>query len=187
MLEYEIIVDHSETANKCTILPLNYRADFKIMRGNNRRALAAGLLLHPDGIPMQELQSPSLGLRQIAAIDCVWRRLPAILEKIQKPLPMLVKVPHDFVTAYPRASYKDFDPVGGLATIEALFIAAAFLGHWDLSLLREYYFAERFITANTAAFRRYGFNPQVEKSLFQPRYPRNAQTRRLGRGRSAGT
>lgn len=184
MLVYDIVVDHGETSNKCTILPLAYRSDFNIMRGDKARTLAADILLHPEGVPLQSLNREEFPVQRLAAIDCVWRRLSPILQKIAQPLPLLVRIPAEFVTAYPRASRKDFDPEGGLATIEAIFIAAAFLGNWDQSLLREYYFAEKFIEDNASTFRFYGINPEIQRPIFQPHAPRDSQTRRLGRGRN---
>src|SRR5690349_2347480 len=112
MLQYEIVADHSETSNKCTILPLAYRPDFHIMRKAHK--LEADILLHPDGQPLQDVRSHHLKVARLAAIDCVWRRLQPILQKIEAPLPLLVRIPDEFVTAYPRVSRKDFDPVGGL-------------------------------------------------------------------------
>lgn len=180
MLEYEIIVDHSETANKCTILPLAYRPDFQIKR--RPHSLKADILLHPDGIPITQLKDLSQ-VQRLGAVDCVWRRLDPILQKISGPLPLLVSIPADFLTAYPRASRKDFDPEGGLATIEALFIAAALLGRWDQSLLREYYFGEKFLRENAVMFQRYGIAAHIEEPVFRPLSPSNSQTRRLARGR----
>jgi pre-rRNA-processing protein TSR3 len=139
MFQYEIIVDHTESSNKCTILPLAYRDDFLIVRGQLERPFATTLLLHPDGIDLSQAKPNVTEVTGLGAIDCIWRRLEQILEKVPKPLPTLVRIPDGFLTAYPRRSKKDFDPSAGLATIEALFIAAAFVGHWDYTLLREYF------------------------------------------------
>lgn len=184
-MQFEIIVDHGETANKCTIVPLIYRDDFTIRRtpaGGKTFELASPLLLHPDGIPLNQFTfetRPS----GIAAIDCVWRRLSPILSQLVGSEPQWVSIPSDFVTAYPRRSKKDFDPDGGLATIEALFIAAAFMGHWDLTLLREYFFAEQFLALNASIFQSYHLTPPlVTAPIYQPQ-PRTAQSRREGRGR----
>ncbi len=183
MLEYEIIVDHSETANKCTILPLSYRADFHIDRRRLSHTLSADILLHPNGLPLPQFIMVQPRVQRLAAIDCIWRRLDPILERLEHPHPHLVRIPEQFVTAYPRRSRKDFDPDGGLATIEALFIAAAFVGTWDLSLLREYFFAEKFLELNAAAFRHFGIGQELEAPVFQPLYPLNSRKRRIGRGR----
>ncbi|MFY7928821.1 MAG: hypothetical protein ACOVS5_08105 [Oligoflexus sp.] len=185
MLTYDIIVDHTETANKCTILPLSYRSDFRIARKPKAFRWTADLLLHPEGQSLADFCRAPRPVRSLAAVDCVWRRLEPILRGIEGTPPHFVKIPEEFVTAYPRVSRKDFDPEGGLATIEAIFIAAAFVGVWDPSLLREYFFAERFLTINIEAFRHFGIEPEIPEGIFAPYRPRNAQTRRLGRGRSA--
>jgi pre-rRNA-processing protein TSR3 len=183
MLRYEIIVDHGESSNKCTILPLSYRPDFVLLRGSTDKPLLSEILLHPDGLPFDELKSTKIST--VAAIDCVWRRLTPILNRLGRPLPLAVKIPEEFVTAYPRRSKKSLDPTAGLATIEALFIAAAFLGSWDLTLLKEYFFADRFLELNKAAFRRYDLIPEGDLSspVYQPRHMRNSHHRRIARGR----
>ncbi len=157
MLKYEIIVDHSETSKKCTILPLSYRDDFSIRRYVPNRVLmplSADVLLHPDGVPLDQLSKPKA--IKIAALDCIWRRLEAILKGLKGPIPTLVSIPAGFETAYPRESKDSSDPSRGLATIEALFITAAFLGRWDVSLLDKYYFGDAFLTRNMAVFQEYG-------------------------------
>ncbi len=183
MLEFEIIVDQGETPNKCTIMPLLYRTDFKILRGSMAHTLRADILLHPEGEPLTSMTLAKGSVKSLAAIDCIWRRLGPILEAVDRPHPRLVSIPPGFVTAYPRTSRKDFDPEGGLATIEAIFIAAAFVGSWDLSLLQEYFFAEKFLAMNDLSFRHYGIIPHVQSPVFQPHSPKNSRTRRIGRGR----
>ena len=74
-------------------------------------------------------------------------------------MPELVGIPDGFVTAYPRRNKKDLDPDQGLATIEALFIAAALLGRWDQSLLAHYHFGADFLAKNRRAFERHGAWP----------------------------
>ncbi len=183
MLQYEIIVDHGETANKCTIMPLKYREDFRIIPVSSTPTFVADLLLHPEGKPLSNLNLVQIKVERLGAIDCVWRRLAPILATIEPIEPLLVSIPPGFLTAYPRVSRKDFDPQGGLATIEAIFIAAAFLGTWDLSLLREYFFAEEFLEINRDRFISYGIKPVLQKPVYQPINARNSQTRRIGRGR----
>lgn len=186
MLQYEIIVDHGETANKCTIMPLQYRRDFRLLLGRVKGPFTANILLHHDGLPLDQFLKESQSISTVGVIDCVWRRLDPILEYLEKPLPSLVRIPDEFKTAYPRRSRIDFDPSAGLATIEAIFIAAAFLGHWDETLLREYFFADAFLSMNDAVFRTYDIHPPAERShsLFSPLRPRNSHQRRIGRGRA---
>jgi ribosome biogenesis protein Tsr3 len=195
LMQYEILIDHSERANKCTILPLGYREDFCLARVPQHKIptinpvipkLKSVLLLHPDGIDITTLSNKPLSTHSsIAAIDCVWRRLDPIMSYIEKPLPQLVRIPEGFVTAYPRKTKFDFDPDSGLATIEALFIAAALLGHWDTTLLHEYFFGAEFLRLNSHLFSKYGVDikTQTSASLFQPRFVQNAKKRRVYRGR----
>ncbi len=182
MLEFEIIVDHGETSNKCTILPLRYRQDFHISHVPKSFSREADILLHPEGLALNEFVASKPAIRRLAAVDCIWRRLDPILQVIHAP-PSRVSIPAGFVTAYPRVSKKDFDPSGGLATIEALFIAGAFLGHWDVSMLREYFFAEKFLEMNESAFREYGLLQTWEKPIYQPSVIKTSRSRRLSRGR----
>jgi len=190
-VQYEILVDHGETANKCTVLPLRYRSDFLIRRFKKDgpvKAFRADFLLHPDGDRLDQMPPPASGTACVVGlIDCVWRRLAPIISRLEGPLPPLVRIPDGFVTAYPRKALPPFDPHGGLATIEALFIGAAFLGNWDETLLSEYFFGSRFLSLNRQLFEQFGLWPDGRDesvSLYQPQHPRSAQQRRIGRGRA---
>lgn len=155
---YEVLVDRAETPNKCTILPLADRGDFEILRfePNQRlKPLTGDLFLHPEGVPL-DLLDDGPAVAKISAVDCTWRKLTRFVKRIDGPLPRLGRIPDGFVTAYPRRNKKDEDPEAGLATIEALFIAAAFAGTWDESLFARYHFGSRFLELNRATFERYG-------------------------------
>ena len=185
---YELLVDRDEQAHKCTILPLAYRADFAIRRFHMKAALPplrAELLLHMDGesldllVPTLRAERAARGggaaeplVQSLALIDCVWKRCGRILELIERPLPRLARVPAGFLTAYPRRNKQNLDPADGLATIEALFIAAAFLDVWDESLLKEYHFGARFLAINVPVFARYGLGPPRPAAPATP--PRDA-------------
>lgn len=159
-LEFEIVVDKGETPNKCTILPLADRADFLIMRPARSEpipTLTGDLLLHPDGELLSEIKG--LNVRRLSVIDSNWKWLPLLMNRVQPPVPRLARIPSGFRTAYPRRSKKNTDPEEGLATIEAVFIAAAFLGHWDESLFAKYHFGADFLAMNKDAFLRYGVRP----------------------------
>jgi hypothetical protein len=93
-------------------------------------------------------------------------------------------VEEGFKTAYPRRSRQNIDPSNGLATIEAIFIAAALLGNWDLTLLAEYYFGQKFIQINRELFLELGIPPSLINTLspLSPRF-RSSQQRRRSRGR----
>lgn len=161
---FEVLVDRVETRKKCTILPLGYREDFRIKRfrrGQPLPPLCADLFLHLRGAPLDELVRDGLvaDVRCLGLLDCQWGRCDAILSEGRATLPRLARIPDGFVTAYRRQSRTGDDPAAGLASIEALFVAAAFLGHWDESLLREYHFGAAFLAANEASFIRYGLRP----------------------------
>ena len=89
-----------------------------------------------------------------------------------------MKIPEGFQTAYPRKNDQDLDPDGGLATIEAIFIAAALFGHWDITLLSEYYFGQKFIDINTQKLKELGIFKD-ERPVFKA----NGQTSRARRER----
>jgi ribosome biogenesis protein Tsr3 len=183
VLSYEIFVDHGETPNRCTVLPLAYRSDFTLLKKRFLAPLAADILLHPDGLPLNEFDQERGRVTRLAAIDCVWKRLDPLVRSLPGEIPLRARIPEGFVTAYPRVAKHNADPSGGFATIEAIFLAAAFLGEWDLSLLREYYFGEEFLRRNREAFVHYKIECDFELPVYRPLLPRNSHTRRLSRGR----
>jgi pre-rRNA-processing protein TSR3 len=186
MAFYEFIIDHGETANKCTIAPLIGRPDFHVTRVGRKSTLGplkAKILLHHEGECLSTLREKYTISDGLACVDSIWRRLPRLIEMIERPLPLLAKIPNGFVTAYPRKSRLYEDPDGGLATIEAVFIAAAMLGHWDETLLSEYYFSQSFIEANLARFADFGIQRGLPLAAPGQARARNAWQRRIDRGR----
>lgn len=191
---YEVIIDVGETPNKCTIAPLIHRNDFRVFRVGVDALLGPFLspfLLHPEGDCLsQVIKTNDLSkVTGIASIDCVWRRLSLLMKKIEAPLPKLIKIPEGFKTAYPRFSKKSHrDPAGGLATIEAIFTASALLGHWNVSLLSQYYFGQEFIKINAAHFIELGQSQAKDESLWPHREirKRNSEQRKHDRGRMKG-
>lgn len=166
-VQYEILVDRSERPQKCSILPLANRSDFRIIRFDRRypiRPLSGHLLLHPDGVALNEFSSEGVADADslvLCAIDCNWRRLSGVLRRITGELPEQVRIPEGFETAYPRRNKKNLDPDSGLATIEALFLASAFLGVWDESLLHKYPPGAEFLRRNSLQFDRYGLGTTI--------------------------
>lgn len=127
----------------------------------------------------------------MASVDCVWRRLPKILPRLSwlgEPA-TLAKIPGGFVTSYPRTGRPLADPEGGLATVEAIFIAAALLGNWDPSLLSRYYFGRGFVERNAKRFTELGVQPAADEAQWpaQLRTQRNSFSRNANRGRLATT
>jgi pre-rRNA-processing protein TSR3 len=160
-LQFEILMDRKENPRKCTILPQKARSDFKIRYFGGPKpvpAFAADCLLHIDGEDLATVEKGSY--TSIALIDCNWKKVPLALKKVERPLPRLVRIPEGFETAYPRRNAEGKDPEGGLATIEALFIAAAFLGTWDETILDKYHFKNDFLERNKARWNQYKLGPQ---------------------------
>lgn len=181
---YEVIIDAGETANKCTIAPLASRPDFRLISAKGAEPigpLKSPVLLHPDGECLTKIRSSRGGISGIAAIDCVWRRVDAILSRIAAPLPVLGRIPDGFQTAYLRKSSYGFDPDGGLATIEAIFAARALLGHWQPDLLSKYPFGRAFVELNRGRFLELGVNEASDQNampVFLPKPKNSAQRRR---------
>jgi ribosome biogenesis protein Tsr3 len=153
---YEVLLDKKENPRKCTIHPLKGREDFLVRPFSGNRpisAFQADCLLHVDGENLAEI--PRGSLSSLALIDCTWRKVFPTLQRVEQPLPRLVRIPEGFVTAYPRRNKQGEDPASGLATIEALFIAAAFLGFWDETLLEKYYFKSEFLAINEPLWKKY--------------------------------
>ncbi|MEN9835434.1 MAG: hypothetical protein RL011_1627 [Pseudomonadota bacterium] len=174
-MRYQVLVDRSERINKCTILPLADHPDMEIVRYHRGRpipALLGDMLLHPDGVSLDALATEQRHeVKVLSAIDCTWKRLDSVLRLVDQPLPRLVRIPPGFVTAYPRRNKQNRDPEVGLATIEAVFIAAAFLGHWDESLFGRYAFGQAFLDLNRLTFLDYGVErpiPVLGESLDAP-------------------
>ena len=123
------------------------------------QAFGADCLLHVDGEDLSQI--PRGTFQSLALIDCTWKKVFGAMQRVQRPLPRLVRIPEGFQTAYPRRNAEGKDPDAGLATIEALFIAAAFLGFWDETLLEKYYFGPDFLARNEALWRKFGLGPYV--------------------------
>jgi pre-rRNA-processing protein TSR3 len=147
-LDVLILRDPRESVKKCSLTPLRGRPGIHFVNyARGRRLDGSGrVLLHPDG---EEIGPSDLG-RGILLVDCAWRHLPELLARIdgdprRRRLPALA-------TAYPRKSRLFQDPETGLASIEALYAAAALLGQPCDELLTGYRWAERFLAANPAFF-----------------------------------
>jgi len=93
------------------------------------------------GYTVLALDAPELSVedagRSLLLLDSTWRLLPQLEvclkgEGIRRTLPPVA-------TAYPRVSKIDQDPTGGLASVEALYLARLLLGERDDSLLQAYY------------------------------------------------
>lgn len=136
-----IIRHPKERRSKCSLTPLEGRGDLEFFRARS------GWRFEASGYTVLGLNAPVLSEadaeRPLLLLDSTWRLLPQLEsclvgEGVRRSLP---SVP----TAYPRVSKVTEDPLGGLASVEALFLARLLIGQRDDSLLEGYYWREDFL------------------------------------------
>jgi pre-rRNA-processing protein TSR3 len=139
-----VLRDPRESWARCSLRPLRDREDVRFVSWREDLELVVGhrVLLDPEGPVLSEADAD----RGLFVIDSSWRRLPRIGSAVVDDPPRRSLPP--LRTAYPRRSSTFQDPAAGLATVEALFAAAALLGRPDPTLLDGYRFAEAFLAAN---------------------------------------
>ena len=112
-----IIRHPKERRSKCSLTPLEGRGDLEFFRARS------GWRFEASGYTVLGLNAPVLSEadaeRPLLLLDSTWRLLPQLEsclvgEGVRRSLP---SVP----TAYPRVSKVTEDPLGGLASVEALF------------------------------------------------------------------
>jgi pre-rRNA-processing protein TSR3 len=141
MVPISVIRHPKERRSKCSLTPLEGRADIDFFRARSNWSFdMTGFTVLALGAP--ELSPEDAG-RPLLLLDSTWRLLPQIEaclhgQGVRRTLPA---VP----TAYPRISKIAEDPMGGLASVEALFLAKLLLGERDDALLAEYYWREEFL------------------------------------------
>jgi len=143
-LDILIVRDPKEPSKKCSLTPLRGLPGLRFvsLRGGKRVDAGRRIWLHPEG---EELSAADRGLG-LLLVDCAWRKLPAISKAIDGEL--LPRRLPKLVTAYPRRSKVAVDPSQGLASVEALYAAIAFLEGPRPELLANYRWAEQFLAAN---------------------------------------
>lgn len=138
-----VIRHKKERKSKCSLQPLVGRGDIQFLTAREGlRFDATGYVLL--GVGDKELSVADSG-RPILLLDSTWRLLPD-LEACVMGDPIRRSLPLGVVTAYPRVSKIEKDPMAGLASVEALFLAKAILGDIDFSLLDNYYWADEFLS-----------------------------------------
>ncbi len=143
-----IMVHPKEKRSKCSVEPLRGRKDFVFWKyphvvdesldGYVRLGLGGPELSHEDA---------ECGL---LLLDGTWR-LAGKMEEDFADVP--VRTLPVWETAYPRTSKLFEDPLGGLATIEAVVAAFSILGRDVSGLLDEYHWREEFLERNSARLR----------------------------------
>ncbi|HAV12733.1 MAG TPA: hypothetical protein DCX06_04445 [Opitutae bacterium] len=141
MNQVSIIRHPKERRSKCSLTPLEARADLTFYRAR------LGWTFDVTGFTILALGEPEMSEadagRPILLLDSTWRLLPQVEaclvgRGVRRTLPA---VP----TAYPRISKIAEDPLGGLASVEALFLAKLMIGERDDSLLESYYWRKDFL------------------------------------------
>ena len=141
-MECTRIIRHwKERRSKCSLTPLEGREDLEFIRARPEGiyAVAGCTILGLDAPVLSEAD----GGRPLVLLDSTWRLLPDLECRLsgrvaRRSLPAVK-------TAYPRVSKVSEDPLGGLASVEALYLAHRLLGVRDDSLLAGYYWREQFL------------------------------------------
>ncbi len=140
MTSISIIRHPKERRSKCSLTPLEGRADISFYKARE------GWNFDMTGFTVLALGAPELSAadagRPLLLLDSTWRLLPQLEaclegEGVRRTLPSVA-------TAYPRVSKIAEDPHGGLASVEALYLAKLLIGERDDSLLEAYYWREAF-------------------------------------------
>jgi pre-rRNA-processing protein TSR3 len=141
MVSITVIRHPKERRSKCSLTPLEEREDVEFLRTR------PGWSFDVSGFTVLALGAPELSIedagRPLLLLDSTWRLLPQIEaclygEGIRRTLPAVS-------TAYPRISKIADNPLGGLASVEALYLARLLLGERDDALLNAYYWRDAFL------------------------------------------
>lgn len=140
MCPISVIRHQKERRSKCSLTALEEREDITFYKANQ------GWSFDVTGFTVLALDAPELSVvdagRPLLLLDSTWRLLPQLQaclygSALSRTLPAVD-------TAYPRVSKLTKDPLGGLASIEALYLAKLVLGERDDSLLESYYWRDEF-------------------------------------------
>ena len=137
-----VIRHPKERISKCSLRFLHDRPEFTFLRARQ------GLQFDATGFLLLAVDAPPLDLSDrghpLLLLDSTWRYLPQVAACVIGA-PIRRSIPGDVRTAYPRVSRHFEDPTGGLASIEALYLAKRLLGDDDASLLDGYHWREEFL------------------------------------------
>ncbi len=137
-----VIRHPKERISKCSLRFLHDRAEMTFMRGHpDTRFDATGFLLLAVDAPPLSIEDQG---RPLLLLDSTWRWLPQ-LDACVTGEPIKRSIPGGLRTAYPRVSKVFDDPTGGLASIEALYVARKLLGDDDPELLHGYHWKAEFL------------------------------------------
>lgn len=164
MLSPVVIIRHiKERHNKCSLQPLRWREGFTFLKAKDELSFdATGFILlaldapvlQPDDAGLTDNEAKELRVRHpelhigtkrpILLPDATWSLLPQVMRCVTGE-PLLRSLPAGVQTAYPRVSKMADDPQGGLASVEALYLALKLMGQDEPSLLQGYYWKDAFL------------------------------------------
>ncbi len=141
-----ILRHRKENLKKCSLHGLEERADFCFFTYPIAELpdLSHYLILSLDGVPL----SKEDGNKGIFLLDGTWRYAAKMAHAHFKDKSCMRTLPGHFQTAYPRVQKDCPDPLRGLASIEALYIAYSILGRDTTGLLDHYYWKDLFLSKN---------------------------------------
>ncbi len=143
MVQVVVIRHPKERKSKCTLAPLHKQTGITFFNAHESfRFDATDYILLTLDAPLLTAQDSG---HPILILDSTWRLIPQ-LESCIVGNPLHRTLPGNIITAYPRISKIFKDPEGGLASIEALYVAMKILGEDNPSLLNAYHWKEQFLS-----------------------------------------
>jgi pre-rRNA-processing protein TSR3 len=138
-----LVIHPKEKRAKCSLEPLRGRPDLCFVDFSPQQSieLPGYVRLSVDGPPLTEADAKC----GILLIDGSWRHAERMHEQFAAVPPRSLA---GFRTAYPRVSKLFDDPAGGLASVEALYVAYRILGRPTEGLLDAYFWREQFLSLN---------------------------------------
>ena len=141
-LPITVVRHRKERISRCSLRHLHDRADMTFLRA------VRGFTFDATGFTLLQVDAPPLtrtdAERPLLVLDSTWRWLPWLMECIVGQ-PVCRSVPPGVRTAYPRVRRVFGDPRGGLASVEAVYVARRILGDDDPSVLDGYHWKDKFL------------------------------------------
>ena len=130
-----------ENLAKCTLEPLRGRPELEFMEAT------AGLQVDGTGMILLSVGAPPISVadagRRLLLLDGNWKHVEFLRSHVSgAPVPRSLPA---IETAYPRRNREGRDPLVGLASVEALYLALKIMGHDDPTLLSDYHWREAFL------------------------------------------
>lgn len=140
-----IVVHNREHRAKCSVEPLRGKPSFEFLSYPSKQPFndTNYVRLAMDG-PVLSKDDAGRGL---LVLDATWRLAAKMEKQFAHVEPRSLPA---WDTAYPRVSKFNHDPNGGLATIEAIYIAYHLLGRETRGLLDSYHWRDLFFERNAS-------------------------------------